>query len=114
MSHGQQAFRKRQTTGSNIWLKTTSFIIAKRILGIYTCLILTITQRSIVVTLYNGSIGRKSFIITVDPIILIKRDILQRYVTSNIHAFRKDNLKNIKCKETQAQIVSMPFLFSSC
>ena len=82
MSLGQWTFRNRQRTGSNIWLKTTSFIIAKRILGIYTCPIPTITQRSIVVTLYNGSIGRKSFIITVDPVIVKQRDILQRYVTS--------------------------------
>ena len=65
-------------------------------------------------TLYNGSIGRKSFIITVDPVIVKQRDILQRYVTSIIHEFRKDNLRKIKCKETQAQIVAVPFLFSSC
>ena len=89
MSRGQQAFRKRQRTGSNIWLKTTSFIIAKRILGIYTCPILTITQRSIVVTLYNGSIGRKSIIITVDPVIVKQRDTLQRYVRSIIHTLKK-------------------------
>ena len=33
-------------------------------------------------TLYNGSVGRKRIIITVDPVIVKKRDILQRYVTS--------------------------------
>ena len=104
MSRGQQAFRNRQRTGSNIWLKTTSFIIAERILGIYTCPILTITQRSIVVTLYNGSIGRKSIIITVDPVIVKQRDTLQRYVTSIIHAFSKDNvMKIIAIKETKFQ-----------
>ena len=104
MSRGQQAFRNRQRTGSNIWLKTTSFIIAKRILGIYTCPILTFTQRSIVVTLYNGSIGRKSIIITVDPVIVKQRDTLQRYVRSTVHAFRKDNRMNIiAIKETKFQ-----------
>ena len=104
MSRGQQAFRNRQRTGSNIWLKTTSFIIAKRILGIYTCPILTITPRSIVVTLYNGSIGRKSIIITVDPVIVKQRDTLQRYVRSTVHAFRKDNRMNIiAIKETKFQ-----------
>ena len=82
MSRGQWTFRNRQRTGSNIWLKTTSLIIAKRIPGIYTCPILTFTQRSIAVMLYSGSIGRKSFIITVDPVIVKQRDILQRYDTS--------------------------------
>ena len=104
MSRGQQAFRNRQRTGSNIWLKTTSFIIAKRILGIYTCPILTITHQSIVVTLYSGFIGRKSIIITVDPVIVEKRDTLPRYVTSIVHAFSKDNLmKIIAIKETKFQ-----------
>ena len=104
MSRGQQAFRNRQRTGSNIWLKTTSFIIAKRILGIYTCPILTITPQSIVVTLYSGFIGRKSIIITVDPVIVKKRDTLPRYVTSIVHAFSKDNcLKIIAIRETKFQ-----------
>ena len=89
MSRGQQAFRKRQRTGSNIWLKTTSFIIAKRILGIYTCPILTITPRSIVVMLYSGFIGRKRIIITVDPVIVKQRGTLQRYVRSIIHTLKK-------------------------
>ena len=83
MSRGQWTFRNRQRTGSNIWLKTTSLIIAKRILGTYTCPILTITPQSIAVMLYSGSIGRKSFIITVDPVTVKQRDISQRYVTSN-------------------------------
>ena len=82
MSRGQWTFRNRQRTGSNIWLKTTSLIIAKRIPGIYTCPILTFTQRSIAVMLYSGFIGRKSIIITVDPVTVKQRDILQRYVTS--------------------------------
>ena len=104
MLRGQWTFRNRQRTGSNIWLKTTSFIIAKRILGIYTCPILTFTQRSIVVMLYNGSIGRKSIIITVDPVIVKQRDTLQRYVRSTVHAFRKDNRMNIiAIKETKFQ-----------
>jgi len=59
--------------------------------------------------LYSGVIGRKSIIITVDPVIVKKRDTLQRYVTSIVHT-----LKKIKCKETQAQLVSLPLLFSSC
>ena len=82
MSRGQWTFRNRQRTGSNIWLKTTSFIIAKRILGTYTCPILTFTPQSIAVMLYSGSIGRKSIIITVDPVTVKQRDISQRYVTS--------------------------------
>ena len=82
MLRGQWTFRNRQRTGSNIWLKTTSFIIAKRILGTYTCPVLTITPQSIAVMLYSGSIGRKSIIITVDLVIVKQRDILQRYVTS--------------------------------
>ena len=82
MSRGQLTFRNRQRTGSNIWLKTTSFIIAKRILGTYTCPILTFTPQSIAVMLYSGSIGRKSIIITVDPVTVKQRDISQRYVTS--------------------------------
>ena len=32
--------------------------------------------------LYSGSIGRKSIIITVDPVTVKQRDISQRYVTS--------------------------------
>ena len=109
MSRGQQAFRKRQRTGSDIWLITTSFILAKRILGTYTWPILTVTHQSIVLMLYSGFIGRKSTIITVDPVMFKQRDILQRYGTSVIHT-----LKKIKCKETQAQLVSLPLLFSSC
>ena len=81
MSRGRTDFRKKRRSGSNIQRKTTSLNIAKTILGIYTCPTLTITQKSIAVMLYNGSIGRRSITIMTNPVMSIKRDILHRYVT---------------------------------